>query len=127
MQYFVTSSTPETEKTDCVVIAVYEESQLSPSASTINTSSNGQIQKLIDRGDITGKIGQTLMLQDLDGMNSPRVLIAGCGKQNETTENSFNTIITSVIKALDASGANTATSYLNEIDVKQRSASWKTS
>jgi leucyl aminopeptidase len=127
MQYFVTSNSPETEKTDCVVIAVYEAGQLSPSASIIDRSSDGQIQKLIERGDITGKAGQTLILQDLKGVNSSRVLIAGCGKQNETTENVFNTIITSVIKALDASGAITATSYLNDLVIKQRSNSWKTS
>ena len=62
MQYFVTTNTPATEKTDCVVVAIFEQGLLSPSASALNDSTNGRIRSIVDRGDITGKVGQTLLL-----------------------------------------------------------------
>ena len=72
MQYFVTTHPAATEKTDCIVIALFEQGLLSPSASALNESTHGRIQAIIDRGDITGKVGQTLLLQDVEGVTSPR-------------------------------------------------------
>ena len=93
MQYFVTTNTASSEQTDCVVVAIFEQGKLSPSAAEVNNSSNGQIQHYLDRGDITGKKGQTLLLHDLDGITSPRVLLIGCGdsagiKESDTPRSS---------------------------------------
>jgi len=125
MQYFVTTNTPTTHSSDCVVIAIFEQGELSPSAALINEQSNNYIQQIINRGDITGKTGQTLLLQDVDGVTSPRVLLVGCGKQGKTTENDFNTAITAMTKVLNESGADDATSSLAEINVNDRSTDWK--
>jgi len=123
MQYFVTTNTASSEQTDCVVVAVFNQGQLSASANEINDSSNGQIQHYIDRGDITGKVGQTLLLQDLSGINSPRVLVIGAGDQTGIKENDFNTIISTITKTLDSSAANKAALYITEINVNDRSTS----
>jgi len=125
MQYFVTTNAPLTQQTDCVVIAIFEQGELSPSATLINDHSNGYIKKIIDRGDITGKVGQTLLLQDVDGLASQRLLLVGCGKKNGTTENNFNAAITAATKVLNESGADDATSCLAEINVNSRSTEWK--
>ena len=124
MQYFVTTSTPATEKTDCVVVAIFEQGVLSPSASALNDSANGRVQSIVDRGDITGKVGQTLLLQDIEGVTSPRVLLVGCGKKEGIKENDFATIITALTKALDDSAAAAATLYLSELNVNDRPAQW---
>jgi len=123
MQYFVTTNTASSEQTDCVVVAVFNKGQLSASANEINDSSNGQIQHYIDRGDITGKVGQTLLLQDLSGINSPRVLVIGAGDQTGIKENDFNTIISTITKTLDSSAASKAALYITEINVNDRSTS----
>ena len=115
MQYFVTTNTASSEQTDCVVVAVFNQGQLSASANELNDSSNGQIQHYIDRGDITGKVGQTLLLQDLSGINSPRVLVIGAGDQAGIKENDFNTIISTITKTLDSSAASKAALYITEI------------
>jgi len=124
MQYFVTTNTASSEQTDCVVIAIFEQGQLSPSAADLNNSSNGQIQHYIDRGDITGKIGQTLLLQDLNGITSPRVLLIGCGDNTGIKESDYATIITSMTKILDNSATANAAVYLTEINVNDRPAQW---
>jgi len=124
MQYFVTTNTPASDNTDCVVVAVFEQGKLSPSAALLNEKSNNHIQKIVDCGDISGKAGQTLLLHDVAGITSPRVLLVGCGKKDKTTENNFNSAITAVAKALNDSGANDASSYLAEISLSSRTKSW---
>jgi len=125
MQYFVTANTPSTQQTDCVVVAIFDQGELSPSAELINEQSNNYITKIIARGDITGKAGQTLLLQDVDGLTSPRLLLVGCGKKDATTENDFNTAVTAATKVLNESGADDATSCLAEIKLNARSTEWK--
>ena len=124
MQYFVTTNTASSEQTDCVVVAVFNQGQLSSSANELNDSSNGQIQHYIDRGDITGKVGQTLLLQDLNNIASPRVLLVGAGDQTGIKENDYNTLINTIIKTLDDSAATRASAYLTDINVNNRSAQW---
>ncbi|MBE0439659.1 MAG: leucyl aminopeptidase [Gammaproteobacteria bacterium] len=125
MQYFVTSNAPTTHKTECVVVAVFEQGELSASASVLNQHANGYIQTIIDRGDISGKAGQTILLQDVANITSPRILLVGCGKKEATSENDFISAITASAKLLNDLGATEATTCLAEIDVKQRSAEWK--
>jgi leucyl aminopeptidase len=125
MQYFVTSNAPATQETDCVVVAVFEHGELSPTASSLNEHSNNAIKRIIERGDITGSAGQTLLLQDVANITSPRVLLVGCGKKDLTTEVQFNSAITAAINVLNESGAQTATTALAEINVKDRSTDWK--
>ena len=124
MQYFVTTNTASSEQTDCVVVAVFNQGQLSSGANELNDSSNGQIQHYIDRGDITGKVGQTLLLQDLNNIASPRVLLVGAGDQTGIKENDYNTLINTIIKTLDDSAATRASAYLTDINVNNRSAQW---
>lgn len=124
MQYFVTTEALATQKSDCIVVAVFEQGQLSPSAKTLNELSNNAISRVIERGDIAGKAGQTVLLHELAGINAPRVLLVGCGKQENTTENDFNTAITTMAKILNESGASSATSCLAEVTINTRSSEW---
>jgi leucyl aminopeptidase len=124
MQYFVTTNTAATEKTDCLVIAIFEQGLMSPTASALNDCTHGRLQSLIERGDITGKVGQTLLLHDIEGVISPRILLVGCGKQEGIKENDFNTIMTSIVKTLESSAATQASLYLTELNVSDRPAQW---
>ncbi len=125
MHYFVTTNAPTTHETDCVVVAVFEHGELSPSATALNEQSSGYLAKVIERGDIKGKAGQTLLLQDVAGISSPRVLLVGCGKKDKTTENNFNSAVTAMTTVLNSSGAADASSCLAEITIPSRSNSWK--
>ncbi len=97
---------------------------MSASAQTINEISNNVITRLIERGDFNAKAGQTLMLHDIDGLSSPRVLLDGCGKQDKTTENDFNSAVIAMTKALNDCGAETATNCLAEVSVNDKTNSW---
>lgn len=125
MQYFVTTEALATQKSDCIAVAVFEQGQLSPSAKTLDQLSNNAISRVIERGDITGKAGQFVLLHELVGITAPRVLLVGCGKQENTTENDFNTAVTTMAKILNESGATDVISCLAEASINNRSTEWK--
>ncbi len=125
MQYLATTTAPATIETDCLVVAVFENSELSLSASSLNKKSNDEISRIISRGDITGKPGQSLLLQDIHGIASPRVLLLGCGKKDKTSENDYISALTAMASVLNSSAIRHATSCLTEINVQSRPLEWK--
>nr|WP_320166559.1 leucyl aminopeptidase [uncultured Methylophaga sp.] len=125
MQYFVTSDALASQQTDCIAVGIYNEGELSPSAQQLDKASQGQIKRIIDNGDFSGKPGQTLFLHNLAEINSPRVLLVGFGKKTKTTENDFNTATSAAIVALNESGAEKAVYSFTDIEVNDRSTAWK--
>jgi leucyl aminopeptidase len=125
MQYFVTTDALATQQTDCLVVAVYEGGELSPSAAQLDEETHGAIQRVIDAADITGKAGQTLFIHHAEGINSPRILLLGVGKKGKTTENDFNSATRAMAQVLNESGAQSALCCLSEIALGERSAAWK--
>lgn len=125
MQYFVSSDVLSAQATDCIAVAVFEDGQLSPSAESLNSASQDKLKSCFARGDITGKAGQLLLLQDLPGINSPRVLLVGGGKHGKTSENDFNNACLAMAKWLNESAAQSAISCLSDIPVNGRNDAWK--
>ncbi|NQY51512.1 MAG: leucyl aminopeptidase [Piscirickettsiaceae bacterium] len=124
MQYFVTTDALETHKTDCLAIAVFEEAELSVSAQIINEISGDVISNLFKTSDITGTLGQTMMLYNIHGIRSVRILLVGCGKKDEITENNFNSAVTLMANIINESGATKATSCLTEMIVNGKTNIW---
>ena len=82
MKYTVKTSALHTLSTQCLVLGVYENNTLPSSTTVIDKVTRKAISKKIKAGDITGKLGQTLLLHDLDGVNAKRVLLTGFGKKS---------------------------------------------
>ncbi|EMR13478.1 cytosol aminopeptidase [Methylophaga lonarensis MPL] len=124
MQYFVTNDNPVTIATDCLVVAIHEDGQMSPTAQALDAASEGSLSRIINRGDFAAKPGQVLLLNDLPGITSPRVLLAGFGKAGKTTENDFNSTAIAVSKWLNDSACVDAVSFATEVSINGRSAGW---
>ena len=71
MQFRTFTGNPVTSRAHCVVVGVYDKNNLSPSAERLDKTSRGTIKKVLARGDISGAVGQTLLLQDLRGIQAP--------------------------------------------------------
>lgn len=118
MDYNVTSGTPEKQRTSALVVGIYDEGKLSPSAQRIDKVSEGYLSRLIGQGDFTGKIGQTLLLFALPGVKAERVLLMGCGKENKLEAKKFRQSWTSTVKILQECGATNAVACLLELKMK---------
>ncbi|OOZ40534.1 leucyl aminopeptidase [Solemya pervernicosa gill symbiont] len=127
MEISIKSGNPEKQRCGCVVVALFEAKRLSTAAKALDQASDGYLGKLLRRGDIEGKSGESLMLHHLPGVNAERVLLIGCGKEKAFSEATFRNITVTAAKQLEQSGATDAVSYLPELEIEGRDIGWKIS
>jgi len=123
---FVTKTDPiDKQRSACLVVGVCESRRLSPSAKRLDDLSEGLISGLAKRGDISGKLGQTLLLHDVPAIVADRVLLVGCGRERNLDANRFRRIIAKAFSTVQSTGATEAVSYLGELAVQSRDLYWK--
>lgn len=125
MEFGVKSGSPEKQRSACIVVGVFEPRRLSAVAEQLDRISDGYISSLLRRGDLEGKTGQMLLLHQVPGVLSERVLLVGCGKERELDERQFKQIIQKTISTLNETGSMEAVCFLTELHVKGRDAYWK--
>jgi len=125
MEFNIKSGSAEKQRTACLVIGVYEPRKLTPVGESLDKIAEGYISNLLRRGDMDGKLGQMLLLQNLPNTLSDRVLLVGCGKERELTEKKYHDIIIKVINKLNETGSMEAHSFLTELNLKNRDSYWK--
>ena len=126
MDFIVKSARPETLKTATLVIPVGEGRTLGETAQQVDSASGGAISALLKRGDLAGKLGQTLLAHDLSNLKAERVLLVGTGKDSELSDRQLrkgNAAVYGVLKGLGGSDAILA---LQDLQVKDRDAYGKT-
>ncbi|WP_342244111.1 leucyl aminopeptidase [Pseudomonas sp. OTU5201] len=122
MEFLVKSARLETLKTATLVVAVGEGRKLGDAAKAIDAAADGAITALLKRGDLAGKVGQTLLLHSLPNLKAERVLLVGCGKERELSDRQFRKMIAAANGVLKSLGGSEATLALGELAVKGRDA-----
>ncbi len=118
MEISVKTINLETVKSPCIVVGVTDKRKLTDSAKQLDSSSNSFISNLLRRGDISGAIGDSLMLHDVPGIKSERVLLVGCGKSSEISHQKYQTIITNASDSLSKAKIKNAVISLADLDTK---------
>ena len=124
MEFTAKSGNPEKQRTACIVVGVFEPRRLSSAAERLDQISDGFISNLIRRGDLEGKIGQTLLLHNVPNTLSDRILLVGCGRERELHDSQYRQIIAKAAMTLNDIGAMEAVCYLTELHVKSRDNHW---
>jgi len=127
MEFSIKSGKAEKQRSDCVVVGVYESAKLSASAAGIDQASQGFISSVLKRGDMDGKVGATLLLQSVPGTESDRVLLVGLGKESGLAEKDYRKAVVASAKALLKTGARDVANFLAEVKVGKQDAAWKAS
>ena len=55
---------------------------------------------MLKRGDLAGKVGQTLLLQSLPNLKAERVLLVGAGKERELGDRQYRKLASAVLSTL---------------------------
>lgn len=125
MEFGLKHNTPENARSTCQIITVSQARKLSRSGQRVDKASKGFLTSIIKRGDMEGKLGQTLLLPDVPGIPVQRVLLVGCGKESDMNERNFTKLINSIVSALSACGARDAEFYPADVSLKGRDLAWK--
>ncbi|MBA2815943.1 leucyl aminopeptidase [Candidatus Pantoea persica] len=125
MEFSVKSGSPEKQRSACIVVGVFEPRRLSSIAEQLDKISDGYISALLRRGELEGKVGQTLLLHHVPNILSERILLIGCGKERELDERQYKQVIQKTINTLNDTGSMEAVCFLTELHVKSRNTYWK--
>ena len=120
MELVVKSVSPETLKTATLVVAVGEGRKLGVAARLVDESSGGAISAVLKRGDLAGKVGQSLLLHSLPNLKAERVLLVGVGKDEELGDRPSRKIVAGILNTLIGLNGSDAVLALDEVIVKGR-------
>ena len=121
MEFSIKAGSPEKLKSACIVVGVYADKKLAPSATLADAAAQGALGAIVRRGDMTGKRGTALMLHGVTGVLSERVLLVGLGKAAELNDKTYAEVLRAAFKAIATSAATDAIVTLAEIPVGERS------
>jgi leucyl aminopeptidase len=125
VEFSIKSGSPEKHKCDCLVVGVFESRQLSVPAKRVDKASGGHLGRILDRGDLQGKSGTTLLLHGTPGIGAARVLLVGLGKESEFGEKAYREALAAATRALRETGCQEALYTLSELAVGKRPAAWR--
>jgi leucyl aminopeptidase len=100
-------------KTDCVIVGVWDSKSLAPAATALDKAAGGALARAAASGDISGKVGSTLVLHGVPGIAASRVLLMGTGAEGKYDTEAFCRAITSAFKALKGTAVTDVTLPLN--------------
>ncbi|AXQ29702.1 leucyl aminopeptidase [Solimonas sp. K1W22B-7] len=124
MEYFVKSGNPEKQRVACVIVGIFDRRAPSAAAETIDRAGDGIIGSVMRRGDMDGKLGQTLLLHNVPGTFADRVLLVGLGKERSFDEAAFRKAMVASAKALRATGSIDAVNFITHLPIKGRDYQW---
>jgi leucyl aminopeptidase len=123
VEFSIKQSNPEKQRSNCVVVGVYEGGKLSPAAQALDKATKHALSNLIANGDMSGKSASTLLLYKLPGVTAERVLLVGLGKAGELTNKTSVEILRATFSALNGTPAKDATLFIIDEGVG-RDATW---
>ena len=121
MEFNIKNGNPQNQSADCVVVGVFEGNQLSDAASELELATNNALSNVLKNGDFDSKVGATLLLHQLAGIESTRVMLVGLGKPEELNVKHLRQSVRAVIKAMPK-GVATASLFLAENTVSETGA-----
>jgi leucyl aminopeptidase len=125
MEYLVKSGHAEKQRVSCIVVGIHARRKPSAAAAALDKASGGAIGSVMRRGDMDGDPGQSILLHDIPNLFADRVLLVGCGRERDFDEAAYRKANANAARALQATGAIDAISFLTELEVKGRGPQWK--
>ena len=74
---------------DWLVVGIGESEDLTVAVAALDAATGGQVGRLRESGDLTGKLAELLAVHDVPGINAKRVLFVGLGDLAELTVAKF--------------------------------------
>jgi len=127
MDYSIETESLEKLQSDCHIVGIYQDSQLSTSAKAIDLCAQGVISEILERGDITGKIAETLLLNVIPSGNHSiqRILLVGLGENVPLSNKNYLKALSIAAYDLKKPFIKTITCSLAESDVTGYNWQWK--
>ena len=124
MEYSIETAPIETLPCDCIIIGMYQNQEVVSSSPAFSSQLQNTVSKIISRGDITGKIAETVLLNVIPESNINRVLVVGLGEKKALTRKSYRKIISAVANSLKKPYIKSIAYGLSDIDFEATDKEW---
>ena len=114
MQFSVTTDSPASRATGCVILPLFENGPMTAATQAVDEACGRVLGRLVEIGDASAKPGRTRLLPGLEGIAAERVLLTGCGKEDEFDAKALNGAVAAAAQALGNTGVTDATSFLSQ-------------
>lgn len=125
MDYSIETAPLEELQCDCMIVGVYQDQQLSPSATALNNSTEGLIANIVNRGDLSGKNGEAVLINAIPNSKIERVLLVGLGENKPLSVKNYKKALLAAINSLKKPQIKSIVCCLAECEVEGRDWQWK--
>lgn len=113
MEFSIKSGDIAKLKTGCIIVGLFDSKKLSAAAKAVDTAAKQALTRAAASGDISGKVGSTLLLHAVPGITAERVLLVGLGAEKEYDRKAFSNAMTGAFKALKGTAVTDVTISMN--------------
>jgi leucyl aminopeptidase len=124
MEFSVKHGVARKQKTACLIVGVHAGRTLSERATDLDKASRGALMRIVQRGDVSGKVGEALMLPDVSGIDAERVLLLGIGKREGISAEDYQKLVAKAAETLKGASLRNGMSTLLDVTVKGRDLRW---
>ncbi|NOQ17526.1 MAG: leucyl aminopeptidase [Methyloprofundus sp.] len=124
MDYLLATTPLDALETECLIVAVFENQQLSPAAQALNALTDGLIADMQERGDIKGQVADSLLINYLPHSPIKRALLIGLGDADKLTAKDYRKAVASAANTLKPSQIKSAVCCLAENKVAEHNIGW---
>jgi leucyl aminopeptidase len=100
MNFSVKTGNAATLATPALVLGLFDDGTLPPLSAAVDKATRSALSRIAKAGDIKGKLGDVLLLQQTDGCRAQRILLIGLGKAKELDAKKYATAVRATVKAL---------------------------
>jgi len=125
MEYRLKSADVTKLKSHCIILPVYDKNRLTASGQALDKATGGKITRILKEGDLSGKVGQTLLIHDPDNIDIKRILLAGFGDAGALDADKYRQAVEACAGVMKKIKAKNAVCCLSEVEVKERDAYFK--
>ncbi|SJM91957.1 aminopeptidase A, a cyteinylglycinase [Crenothrix polyspora] len=126
MDYFIETAPLETLQADCTIIGVYQDLQLCLPANALDNNTRDLLNTVISRGDIKGKLGDTVLINVVPNSAIERILLVGLGENKPLAAKNFRKALYAAVNNLKKPYIKVVACSLAECAVSNSDWQWKT-
>ena len=124
MKFSIKTDQLEKQRSDVLVIGVYDSLKLVYDKLSLSKSTISHITSILKHGDMTGKASSSLILYNVPGTKIPKILLIGLGQEKEFDGKKYHAAVRTMIYALKKMDAKTIISLLHIASIKGADIAW---
>ncbi|NOS75804.1 MAG: leucyl aminopeptidase, partial [Methyloglobulus sp.] len=128
MDYSIEVAPIETLPCDCIIIGIYQNQyqnqQFVPSGTGLSDKLQSIIATVISRGDISGKIGETVLMNVIPDSGVERVLLVGLGENKTLSPKNYRKALSAAVLSLKKPYIKSVVCGLADVTVEGSNLQW---